>query len=105
MRTPEEMIELILNKAREDGRIRAVTMEGSRANSNAIHDEFSDFDICYFVTDVREFTKDTAWIDYFGERLILQCPCDWYDNPYDYCGRQRYTHHTRVRPSKIFIKY
>ena len=53
MRTPEEMIELILNKAREDERIRAVTIEGSRANSNAVHDEFSDFDICYFVTDVR----------------------------------------------------
>lgn len=92
MRTVEEMMELILNKAREDERIRAVTMEGSRANPNAVHDEYSDFDICYFVQDVREFTNDKTWIDYFGERLILQCPCDWHDEPYDYNGRERYTY-------------
>lgn len=92
MRTVEEMMELILNKAREDERIRAVTMEGSRANPNAVHDEYSDFDICYFVKDVREFTNDKTWIDYFGERLILQCPCDWHDEPYDYNGRERYTY-------------
>lgn len=92
MRTVDEMMELILSKAREDERIRAVTMEGSRANQNAVHDEYSDFDICYFVKDIREFTKDKSWIDYFGERLILQCPCDWHDEPYDYNSRERYTY-------------
>lgn len=92
MRTVDEMMELILKKAREDERIRAVTMEGSRANPNAVHDEYSDFDICYFVKDVREFTNDKTWIDYFGERLILQCPCDGHDEPYDYNGRERYTY-------------
>ena len=91
MRTVDEMMELILKKAREDERIRAVTMEGSRANPNAVHDEYSDFDICYFVKDVREFTNDKTWIDYFGERLILQCPCDGHDEPYDYNGRERIT--------------
>lgn len=92
MRTVDEMMELILSKAKEDERIRAATMEGSRANPNAVHDEYSDFDICYFVKDIREFTCDETWIDYFGERLILQCPCDWHDEPYDYNGRERYTY-------------
>lgn len=84
LRTENEMMNLIMSKAIEDDRIRAVTMDGSRANKNAVHDEYSDFDIVYFVKDVREFTKDKSWIDYFGDILIVQCPEDWYKHPYDY---------------------
>ncbi len=92
MRSSEEMMRLIMDKAIEDERIRAVTMEGSRANPNATHDEFCDFDICYYVADIREFTKDKSWIDYFGEILIMQCPCDDYDAPYDYEGHERFNY-------------
>lgn len=84
MRTSDEMMEQIMKKASEDDRIRAVTIDGSRANKNAVHDEYSDFDICYIVTDVRCFTKNKSWIDCFGEILIVQCPMDWYSHPYDY---------------------
>ena len=84
MRTEKEMMDLIMNKAIEDDRIRAVTMDGSRANKNAVHDQYSDFDIVYFVSDVREFTKDKSWINYFGDILIVQYPEDWYKHPYDY---------------------
>lgn len=84
MRTETEMMDLIMNKAIEDDRIRAVVMDGSRANKNAVHDKYSDFDIVYFVTDVREFTKDKSWIHYFGDILIVQYPEDWYKHPYDY---------------------
>ncbi|NLL01239.1 MAG: aminoglycoside 6-adenylyltransferase [Clostridiales bacterium] len=84
MRTENEMMDLIMNKAIEDNRIRAVAMDGSRSNKNAVHDEYSDFDIVYFVTDVREFTKDKSWINYFGDILIVQYPEDWYKHPYDY---------------------
>lgn len=73
-----------MNKAIKDDRIRAVTMDGSRANKNAVHDEYSDFDIVYFVTDVREFTKDKSWINYFGDVLIVQYPEDYYKQPYNY---------------------
>lgn len=89
-RTYDEMMNLIMEKAGSDERIRAVTMEGSRANENAVHDEYSDFDICYYVTDIREFTNDKHWTDYFGEMLIMQCPEDWYDHSYDYSGHERY---------------
>lgn len=84
MRTDTEMMDLIMKKAEADDRIRAVTMEGSRANKNAVHDQYSDFDITYYVTDVREFTRDKGWINYFGDILIVQYPVDWYSHPYDY---------------------
>ena len=50
MRSEKEMMDIIMNKALSDERIRAVTMEGSRANPNAVHDSYSDFDISYYVT-------------------------------------------------------
>ena len=92
MRTNEEMLELIMSKARTDERIRAVLLNGSRANANAVHDQYSDFDICYVVTDIREFTKDKSWITYFGEILIVQYPVDWYSHPYDYTGKESFTY-------------
>ena len=84
MRPEQEIMDLIMKKAIEDERIRGVSMDGARANRNAVHDIYSDFDIVYYVTDVREFTKDKSWIQYFGEILIVQCPVDWYSHPYDY---------------------
>jgi hypothetical protein len=38
MRSETEMMDLIMNKAIEDDRIRAVAMDGSRANKNAVHE-------------------------------------------------------------------
>ncbi len=45
------MFDLILDTARADERIRAVILNGSRANPNAPRDPFQDFDIVYLVTD------------------------------------------------------
>lgn len=92
MRTPEEMLKMILDRAEQDDRIRAVTMEGSRANPNAAHDEFSDFDICYYVRDVRDFVCDHSWINCFGDILIVQQPDDCYKEPYDYESRGNYAY-------------
>lgn len=92
MRTETEMMDLIMKKAIEDDRIRAVTMDGSRANKNAVHDQYSDFDIVYVVTDVREFTKDKKWINYFGDILIVQYPMDWFAHPYDYESHETFAY-------------
>ena len=81
MRSEKEMFELILNTARNDERVRAVVMNGSRANPNAPRDFFQDYDIVYIVTDVDSFKKDPTWIDVFGERMILQLPDDMSDPP------------------------
>ena len=45
MRSEQEMRDLIINTAREDERVRAVIMNGSRTNPNAPVDIFQDFDI------------------------------------------------------------
>lgn len=92
LRTYNDMMKLIMDKAINDERIRAVTMEGSRVNKNSVRDKYSDYDICYYVTDIKEFTGDKTWIEYFGKTIIIQCPCDWYDAPYDYNSYERFTY-------------
>ena len=74
MRSDDEMLSLIIEKANSDIRIRAVLLNGSRANPNAKEDRFRDFDIVYIVTGMQSFLMDHSWIDVFGERVILQMP-------------------------------
>lgn len=81
MRSEHEMLDLIINTAQSDDRIRAVIMNGSRANPNAPRDIFQDFDIVYVVTDVNAFTDDSTWINRFGEIMILQMPEAMQDPP------------------------
>ncbi|GGD04057.1 aminoglycoside 6-adenylyltransferase [Enterococcus wangshanyuanii] len=74
MRTEQEMFRLILDTAKEDARILAVGMNGSRTNQRVPKDSFQDFDIVYIVDDVEPFLEDQQWIDRFGTRLIMQTP-------------------------------
>lgn len=74
MRTEQEMYNIILQFAKNDERVRAVYMNGSRANPNAPKDEYMDFDIVFVVTDFGSFMSDFKWLDCFGERLIMQTP-------------------------------
>lgn len=74
MRTEQEMFDLILNFARQDERIRVVTMNGSRANPNIQPDKYQDFDIVYVVTEMESFLADDGWLDIFGKRIIMQKP-------------------------------
>jgi aminoglycoside 6-adenylyltransferase len=81
MRSEEEMLDLILDTAREDARIRAVILNGSRASPGAPRDPFQDFDVVYVVTDVAPFRHNFEWIARFGELMILQLPDDMKDPP------------------------
>jgi aminoglycoside 6-adenylyltransferase len=74
MRSEKEMFQLILEIAQNDERIRAVILNGSRANPNAKKDIFQDYDIVYFVRELESFTANHTWIDAFGERIILPMP-------------------------------
>ncbi len=76
MRTPDQMMEQILSFAKFDSRIRLVGMEGSRVNSNIPSDQFQDFDVTYFVTDISSFTVSDEWLAPFGPYLIMQKPED-----------------------------
>lgn len=71
-RSDEEMMSLILNAAWEDPRIRAVWMNGSRANPNAPRDRWQDFDVVYAVREMESFLADNGWVDRFGPRVIMQ---------------------------------
>jgi aminoglycoside 6-adenylyltransferase len=81
MRSEREMLELTVETAQEDDRIRAVIMNGSRASPSATPDPFQDFDVVYFVTDVAPFRHNTDWIERFGEIMIMQMPEDIQDPP------------------------
>lgn len=74
MRTEQEMLDLILNTAKEDERIHAVIMNGSRANKNVSKDCFQDYDIVYLVTETASFINDKYWIKRFGEPIVFQFP-------------------------------
>lgn len=74
MRSEREMFDLILGTARQDERIRAVILNGSRANPDAPRDFFQDYDVQYLVREVASFTSDPDWIRRFGELMILQTP-------------------------------
>lgn len=74
MRSEEEIISLLIHVASSDDRIRAVLLNGSRADPKATKDRLRDFDIIYIVRELNTFLKDHSWIDIFGERLILQMP-------------------------------
>ena len=69
MRAENEMYDLILKIAKNDSRIKAVYMNGSRTNENVPKDMFQDYDIVYVVEDIRSFIEDKDWINLFGEIL------------------------------------
>lgn len=74
-RTEREMLDLIIQTAKEDDRILAVMMSGSRADVHAVKDIYQDYDIVYYVKDVAPFWNNTAWLEEkFGKIAILQTP-------------------------------
>ncbi|HDX9610787.1 TPA: aminoglycoside 6-adenylyltransferase [Bacillus toyonensis] len=90
MRTEKEMLDLIINTAKEDERIRAVIMNGSRVNPNVKRDCFQDYDIMYVVKDMQSFTSNHNWIHRFGEIMIVQMPEEMSLLPADEDGKFPY---------------
>ena len=81
MRSEQEMLDLIRSVALNDDRVRAVIMNGSRANPNAPKDIFQDYDVIYVVSEKESFLADPNWIRVFGELMILQLPDEMVDPP------------------------
>lgn len=75
MRSEKDMMDLILRVAKEDERIRAVLLTGSRANPQAQRDGYQDYDIVYYVEDVAPFFKNVGWVEaHFGRPAVMQMP-------------------------------
>src|ERR1044071_1717325 len=73
-RTDQQIKDLILDTASDDDRIRAVLLNGSRANPNIPPDDFQDFGVVFIVHDLESLTSNHNWIDVFGERIYCQMP-------------------------------
>jgi aminoglycoside 6-adenylyltransferase len=100
MRSEQEMLDLILGTAKQDDRIRAVIISGSRTNPDAPKDCFQDFDIIYVVTEMPPYVHNLEWIRRFGELMILQLP-DEMDDPLSeesdgYCYLMQFTDGNRI---------
>ena len=74
MRSEAEIKNLLLDFSKQDDRIRAVLLNGSRANPNIKTDRLQDFDIVFIVDNLESFTIDHSWINIFGEKIIFQLP-------------------------------
>jgi aminoglycoside 6-adenylyltransferase len=74
MKSGAEIRKLVVDVATNDDRIRAVLMNGSRANPNITPDKYQDFDIVFIVRNLRDFTSDHNWVKVFGEIIIRQLP-------------------------------
>lgn len=66
------MLDLIINVAKRDERVRAVYMNGSRSNPNIKKDNYQDYDIVYVVTEIESFLGNKSWISIFGDIAIVQ---------------------------------
>jgi len=75
MRTEQDIMDLILNVANSDERIRGVVLAGSRADASVPKDQYQDYDIAFAVTDMMPFYNNLAWVEEkFGKPLIMQMP-------------------------------
>jgi len=76
MRSEKEMFDSILEVAKEDDCIRAVTLHGSRVDAHARKDRFQDYDVVYYVDDFQGFLQEKDVLAFFGETLITQTKAD-----------------------------
>ena len=74
MRTEREMFALLRGFALSDERIRAMWLNGSRANPDADKDVFMDYDVVCAVTDLAPFVDATDFLQRFGEIAVMQEP-------------------------------
>lgn len=74
MRREAEVIKQILDFAEEENRVRAVMLNGSRLNPNAVKDIMQDYDIVFFIENIQDnsYKTNRDWIKRFGELVILQ---------------------------------
>ena len=60
MRSQEEMLAIILKKAKQEEHIRAALLQGSRVSKEAKPDCFQDYDVVFLVDAVEPFSAIPA---------------------------------------------
>ena len=74
MRSEAEIKDLVINFAKHDDRIRAVLLNGSRANPNTPSDNLQDFDVAFIVNNLESFLTYHNWVHFLGDKIITQLP-------------------------------
>lgn len=74
MQKQEEIKNKVLKLAENDNRIRAVLLNGSRANPKVKPDKYQDFDIVFIAQDFDTFLNDRSWISLLGKPILQQLP-------------------------------
>ncbi|MBX7214142.1 MAG: aminoglycoside 6-adenylyltransferase [Thermoflexales bacterium] len=84
------LFDRVLSLARADARIRAVILNGSRANPAAKPDRYQDWDLVVLVTEIAPFIRERSWLDALGARALVQTPDDMGDKVWPGQGRFAY---------------
>ncbi|HEY5464177.1 MAG TPA: aminoglycoside 6-adenylyltransferase [Hanamia sp.] len=74
MNTNKSIKNKIINYANNDERVRAVILNGSRANPKVTPDKYQDFDILFVVKNFDSFLNDKNWISFLGNSILQQLP-------------------------------
>lgn len=74
MQKQEAIKHKILKLAENENRIRAVLLNGSRANPNITPDKYQDHDITFIVQDFDAFCNNKDWFDVLGRPFLQQFP-------------------------------
>ena len=74
MYNPINIQNKILDLASNDSRIRAVLLNGSRANPQVKADVYQDFDLVWVVDDMDTFLNNRSWLFVLGTPLVQQLP-------------------------------
>lgn len=74
MRSENEIKKTILDFASKDNRIRAVVLNGSRADPAIVADKYQDFDVVFVVRDFNTFLTDKNWLSFLGKPILQQFP-------------------------------
>jgi len=64
----------ILSWTKKEDKIRAVLLNGSRANPNIVPDVYQDFDLVFIVDDMSSFLHDRTWFENLGTPVLQQLP-------------------------------
>lgn len=99
-RTEKEIFDTILNVANEHDFVRAVILNGSKADKNCLKDDYQDFDILFIVKNVEYIVNSKIFPDKLGKILIMQTPDKmdgiWPDNKDKYTYLMLFEDENRV---------
>lgn len=70
MNSYDSLFEKITAFAKEDSDVQAMVVFGSRARTEKPADEFSDYDIIFFVDNVEKFVKTDGWLSSIAPYFI-----------------------------------